>query len=92
MSNIRDCTKDETVLVHTNGGDKTFNQQGDLKIVPMTAHYNPTLLEKILLMKDVQKIPGVRITMDTLEESAMLILLSDGNALKFQGCNDGLYY
>ena len=30
--------------------------------------------------------------MDTLEESAMLIHLSNGNVLKFQECNYGLYY
>ena len=43
-------------------------------------------------MKDVQNIMGIRITMDTLEKSAMLIHLSNGNVLKFQECNDGLYY
>ena len=82
LSNIRDCTKDETLLVHTNGGDNIFHQQGDLNILPMTAHYNPTSLAKILPMKDVQNIPSIRITMGNLEESAMLIHLSDGNVLK----------
>ena len=54
LSNTRDCPYDKTLLVHTNGGDKTFHQQGDLKIVLMTAHYNPTFLANIFLMKDVQ--------------------------------------
>ena len=43
-------------------------------------------------MKDVQNIQGLRITMDTLEESAILIQLSDGNVLTFNYCYDGLYY
>ena len=91
LSNIRDCTKDETLLIHTNGGDKIFHQQGDLNIVPMNAHYNPTLLENIFSIKDVQKILGIRIKMDSLEESSMLIHFFNGNVLKFQECNYGLY-
>ena len=58
----------------------------------MNAHYDPTLLGKIFLMKDVQKIPGICITVYTLEEIAILIQLYDGNVLKFQECNDKLYY
>ena len=58
----------------------------------MNAHYDPTFLANILSMKDVRNMPGIRITMDTLEESAMLIHFSDGNVLKFQKCNDGIYY
>ena len=52
--------------------------------MPMTAHYDPMLLANIFLMKVVQKIPGIRITMDTLEESAILIHLSDGNVLNIR--------
>ena len=82
LSNIWDCTEDEMLLFHTNGRDKIFHQQGDLNIVSMTAHYDLTSLTNILSMKDVQNIPGICITMDTLEESAMLIHLSDKNVLK----------
>ena len=57
LSKSVDCTKYETLLVHTNGGDNTFHQQGDLNIVPMTYHYDHTLLANILLMKDVRNIP-----------------------------------
>ena len=92
ISNTRDCTKDETLLVHINGGDNIFHQQGDLNIVPMSDHYEPSFLANILSMKDVQNIPGIRITMDTLEESAMLIQLFDGNVLEFQECNYGICY
>ena len=67
ISNIRDCAEDETMLFHTNGGDKPFCQQGDLNILPMNAHYEPTLLADIFLVKDVQDIMGIWITMDTLE-------------------------
>ena len=58
----------------------------------MTNHYDPTFLANILTMKDVQNISEIRITMHTLEESAMLIHLSDGNVIKCQECNDRLYY
>ena len=92
LSNIRDCTEDETLLIHTNGGDTIFHQQGDLNIVPITAHYDPMSLAKILATKDVQNISGIRITVDTLEESSIIIHLYDGNVLKLQECNDGLYY
>ena len=52
--------------------------------MPMAAHYKPMLLANILSMKGVQSIPGIRITMDTLEESAILIHLSDGNVLNIR--------
>ena len=58
----------------------------------MISRYNPMLLVNILSMKNVRKIPSMRITMDTLEESAIRIHLSDENVLKFQECYDGLYY
>ena len=48
LSNIRDCTEDEKLFVHTNGGDNIFHQQVDLNIVPMTAHYDPTSLANIV--------------------------------------------
>ena len=92
LFDIRDCTEDETLLVHTNGGDNIFHQQGELNIVTINAHYDPTPLANILLMKDVRRIMGIRITMDTFEEIAMLIHLSDGNVIKCQECNDRLYY
>ena len=58
----------------------------------MTTHYESMLLSNILLMKDIRNIPGIRITGDTLEESAILIQLFDGNVLEFQECNYGIYY
>ena len=67
LSNIRDCTEDETLLIHTNGENKIFDRQGDLNIVPMIVHSYPMFLANIILMKDVRKIPGIRITMDTIE-------------------------
>ena len=35
-------------------------------------------------MKDVNKIPGIRITMDNLEDIDILIHLSDGNVLNIR--------
>ena len=58
--------------------------------MPMTAHYDPMSLANIISMKDVKNILGIHITMNTLE-NAILIHLTDGNVLKFQECNYGLY-
>ena len=92
LSNVRDCTGEEELLIHTNGGDKIFQKQGDLNIIPMIAHFDPTSLANILALKDVRKTPGVCITMDTDEEAAMLVHLPNGNILNFKECGDGLYY
>ena len=67
LSNMKDCTDDETLLIHTNGENKIFHRQGDLNIVPMIVHSYPMFLANIILMKDVRKITGIRIMMDTLE-------------------------
>ena len=83
LSSIRDCTEDEIRLVHPNGGDETFHQQGDLNIVSIATHYNPTSLAIILSMKYVRTIPGIGSTMDNFEDSIILIHLSDLNVLKF---------
>ena len=36
--------------------------------------------------------PGVKITTDTSKENAFIVPLKNGKEMKFQNCNDGLYY
>ena len=91
LLNSRDCTEEEELLIHTNGGDKVFQNQGNLNIIPMIAHFDPTSLANFLALKDVSKTPGVRVTMDTDEEAAMLVHLPNQNILNLRECGDGLY-
>ena len=50
----------------------------------MDVHVNEESLATILSLKDVAALPGVRVTMDTEVENAMIV-----NNVQ---CSDGLYY
>ena len=91
VSAIRDCTADEVLTVHTNGGSKTFTQMGTLNLFPMSVHYNPSSLANVLSFDTVAQLSGVRITLDTLIERGFLVTYKD-MTLKFRPCSDGLYY
>ena len=53
---------------------------------------NENCLETILSLKDVNNIPGVRVTMDTSIEKATNVILRDGTVFRFNSFGWGLYY
>ena len=55
-------------------------------------HVNKNSLETILYLKDVNNISGVSVTMDTLIEKVMNVILSDGIVFNFRSCGSELYY
>ena len=48
-------------------------------------------MANILAMKDVTALPGVRVTMDSTKERAVVVEFEE-RVLKFEECADGLYY
>ena len=74
-----------------NGGSLIFYRKGLYTFLPLNVHVNENYLATILSLKYVNKIPGLRVTMDTLVDKAMNVILGDGAALKFKDCGSGLY-
>ena len=57
----------------------------------MPVYYNKNSLANVLLFKQIDALDGVKITLDTSVEKAMLVHMND-KVVKFRECKDGLYY
>jgi hypothetical protein len=87
ISNIRDSP--QKVFVHTNGGEQTSTNIGDIKNLG-SVWYNLASIANILSLSDVRRV--CRVTMDTNLESSMCIHKEDGGIMKFKEHTNGLYY
>jgi len=76
----------------TNGGEITFTHTAVLNSLPLSVHFDERSLATILSMKDIARIPGARITMDSAKERAVFVKLADRTVLKFEECSSRLYY
>ena len=63
-----------------------FDWKGRLKSPTLNAHMNDNSLVKIIPLKYVKNIPGVRVNMDTLIEKAMNVIMRDETVFKFKEC------
>ena len=70
---VINCTEDEVMVVHTNGGLNTFTNIYYLKLFPLVIHINKYSMAKIISLKDMAYIPGVNITMDSSKERAIIV-------------------
>jgi hypothetical protein len=91
VGDVRNCSADERLTVHTNGGTKIFGKIAPLKLLPLEVHFNRESMATILSLKSVADIPNVRISMDTQKERAISVFFGD-KLFKFVECKDGLYY
>ena len=57
----------------------------------MEVHSNTESVANIPAIKDADSIPGVHISMDSRKEHAIIVECHN-RIIKFQECNDGLYY
>ena len=64
----RKCGDDDDLKIVTNGGSVDYKEVSDLKVVPLTVHFNKNSLANILSFKHVESIPGVYITIDKAVE------------------------
>ena len=92
IEDVKNCAKQEELTVLKNGGSLLFYWKGRLTFLPLNVHVNENCIAQILYLKDVNSIPGVRVTMDTSLEKAMHAITKDGTVFKFKECGLGLYY
>ena len=90
VSNVRICEAGEDITVLGTGGSQYFNEIADLDLFPIPMHYNPDAMANIISFKSLADVPGVRITIDTLEERAICVHYQ-GTTYKFKECSEGLY-
>ena len=84
VEEVNNCAKDEELTLFTNGGSLIFDRKGHLTFLPLSVYVNDNSLATILSLKDVNNIAGVCMTMYTLIEKAMNVVLSDGTDFKFK--------
>ena len=92
LTSIQNCNKQDELNVITNGGSMRYNQMGKMKLLPLELHYNEQSLATILSFKAIVSMPGVHVSYDNLVEDAFHVILPNQFVLKFQPCENGLYY
>jgi hypothetical protein len=89
LKNIRRCNTVQGLRMHSNGGFQDTHMIGDLPgFGPVW--YNKGSLKNILSLAAVQKI--CLVTIDTLEEAAIVVHKHNGDKMKFLESSHGLYY
>ena len=77
VEDVNNCTKYKELTILKNGGSLLLDRKVSLTFVPLSAHVNDNYLATMISLKNVNNIVGVRVTMDTLIEKAMRVILSD---------------
>ena len=91
IENKRDCNQDESLQIYTNGGSLFFGEIGRLKYLPMNPYFNLRSIANVFLLKAVDDIHGLHVTMDTKIKSG--IFIEHGvHKLHFKHSPSGLYY
>ena len=91
QSNVRNCNENKRLRIVTNGGKLSYNQIGDLKLLPIQVYYNEKLIANVITLKQVGVIPGVKVTMDTRNEKVIKVFYKN-EELKFIKGEEGLYH
>jgi len=86
LINIRKCKKPINGVL--NCGVMVTNQEGDIP-GDFPVYYNPKSLMSMILFKDMRK--RFRITVDTDEESEILVHISENRVMKFVEISADLY-
>ena len=92
VEDVNNYIKEKEIKVLTNRGSPLFYRKGRLTFLPLSVHVNENYLAKITSLKDVNNIAGVHVTIDTLIEKYMNVILSYGTVFKLKECGLGLYY
>jgi hypothetical protein len=87
VTNIR--LSPQEICARTNGGEQTSTHIADFKNLGVV-WYNPNSIANILSLSDVRK--KCRVTMDTSQETSMVVHRADGTTMKFMEHTDGLYF
>ena len=92
MQIISKCQDEEEIHIVTSGWSQQYDMIGMFKVIPICAHYNPELHANIISLKDVSLISVACVTMDTSQERAIDVHLSNDNIMNTKECSEGLYF
>ena len=88
--NVRNLNAEEILLILTNVGQLSFNQMGELLILPMTVHINKLSMAKILSFAEVSNIAVVHIKMDISKKKFINFHIRYRNIIHFKACAEGI--
>ena len=90
VEDVNNFSKHEELTVLMNGRSLIFDRKGRLTFLPLNLHVNKDYLAILLYIKDVNNIPGVRVTMDTLIDKSINVILREVTVFNFKECGSGL--
>jgi hypothetical protein len=67
------CSEEEELIIQTNSSSKCFDLKTKMKLFPIDVHFNDDSMANILSLKDIAKLDGAHIMMDTNEELAITV-------------------
>ena len=92
LTKVSKCKNEDVLNIVSNGGGAvSYDTTGFFNLLSMPVYYNKKSLANVLSFKQVAALDGVRITIDTSVEKAMLVHVNN-MTLKFRECKDGLYF
>jgi len=91
VQNMRKCGFDETLTIHTNGGELTYREIGDFKFLPIEVFYNPKSIANVLSLKAVDNVKGFHIEMNTSVDP-FINVIKGNHKLRFMHSDTGLFY
>ena len=90
VEDVKNREKQKELTVLTNGVSPLFDWKGRLTFLPLNVHVNENFLATTISLKYENNVPGVHVTMDTLIEKAVNVILKDGTIFKFKECGSGI--
>ena len=88
---MRDATKEESVLVHSDAGVQLYNKIGDLRDFPLKALFNSNGIANVLSLAEVSSLPNTTITMNMSIDPSITVNFNDEATWKFQ-MNNRIWY
>ena len=89
---MRDATKEESIILHSDLGTKLYNKIRELNDLPLQAMFNSNGITIFLSLKDVSTIPSAIVTIHTALEPGILVQFDNGAKLHFKRNKDRIYY
>ena len=89
--NVVKLNSEDKLLMLKNGGHISFNQMGDLILLPMRGHINESYMANIFFFAEVANIAGVHIKMVTSKEKLINVHIKDVKIIHFKACAEGIF-
>ena len=91
VTNPKTCDEEDALKIYKNGGALEYTQSGGFVHLPIKTYYNPKSIANVLSLKAISEMKGYKISMNTNEDSS--IMLHHGDLiLKSPHSANELYY